>query len=62
MKISADSRMMFRYKNLLKKLNSLALVASELYGPSDRRLSVELMPTFADRGCHVVSATDPHGR
>jgi hypothetical protein len=20
------------------------------------------MPTFADRGCHVVSATDPRGR
>jgi hypothetical protein len=22
----------------------------------------KLVPTFADRGCHVVSATDPHGR
>jgi hypothetical protein len=30
--------------------------------PSDRRLSPKLMPTFADRGCRVVSATDPHGR
>jgi hypothetical protein len=30
--------------------------------PSDRRLSAKLVPTFADRGCHVVSATDPHGR
>jgi hypothetical protein len=27
----------------------------ELYWPSDRRLSAKLMPTFADRGCHVVS-------
>jgi hypothetical protein len=36
--------------------------ASELYRPSDRRLSARLMPTFADRGCHVVSVTDPYGR
>jgi hypothetical protein len=35
--------------------------ASELYRPSDRRLSAKLVPTFADRGCHVVSATDPYG-
>jgi hypothetical protein len=35
---------------------------SELYRPSDRRMSATLMPTFAERGCHVVSATDPHGR
>jgi hypothetical protein len=30
--------------------------------PSDRRMSAKLVPTFADRGCRVVSATDPHGR
>jgi hypothetical protein len=36
--------------------------ASELYRSSDRRLSAKLVPTFADRWCHVVSATDPHGR
>jgi hypothetical protein len=29
---------------------------------SDRRLSAKLVPTFADRGCHVVSVTDPYGR
>jgi hypothetical protein len=23
---------------------------------------VKLVPTFADRGCHVVSMTDPYGR
>jgi hypothetical protein len=23
---------------------------------------VKLVPTFADRGCHVVSVTDPYGR
>jgi hypothetical protein len=36
--------------------------ASELYRPSDRRLSAKLAPTFADRGCRVVSAADPHVR
>jgi high-affinity nickel permease len=25
-------------------------------------LSAKLLPTFADRGCRVVSATDPHSR
>jgi hypothetical protein len=27
--------------------------------PSGRRLLAKLVPTFADRGCRVVSATDP---
>jgi hypothetical protein len=36
--------------------------ARELYRPSDRRLSTKLLPTFADRGCHVIIVTDPYGR
>jgi hypothetical protein len=36
--------------------------ASELYRPSDRRLSAKWLPTFADRGWYVVSLTDPYGR
>jgi hypothetical protein len=36
--------------------------ASELYRPSDRRLSAKCLPTFADRECHVVSVTNPYGR
>jgi hypothetical protein len=36
--------------------------ASELYRPSDHRFLAKLVPTFADRGCHVVSVTDPYGR
>jgi hypothetical protein len=40
---------------------SVALVR-ELYRPSDCRLSAKLVPTFADRGCDVVSVTDPYGR
>jgi hypothetical protein len=45
-----------RAAKLKKKiLNSVALVR-----PSDRRLSAKLVPFFADRGCRVVSSTDPH--
>jgi hypothetical protein len=29
---------------------------------SDRRLLAKLVSTFADKGCHVVSMTDPYGR
>jgi hypothetical protein len=36
--------------------------ASELYRPSNRRLSAKLVPTLADRGCCVVSTTNSHGR
>jgi hypothetical protein len=35
--------------------------AREPYRPSDRLLSTELVPTFAVRGCHMVSVTDPYG-
>jgi hypothetical protein len=38
------------------------LSESELYRPSDRRLSASSEPTFANRGCNVVSVTDPYGR
>jgi hypothetical protein len=36
--------------------------ASELHRSRDRRLSAKLVPTFANRGSHVVSVTDPYGR
>jgi hypothetical protein len=36
--------------------------ASELCLPSDRRLSTKLVPTFADRWCHVVTVTESYGR
>jgi hypothetical protein len=35
---------------------------SELYRPSDRRLSAKWLPTCADKGYHVVSVTGPYGR
>jgi hypothetical protein len=47
--------------NPLRKKNLCSHSASELYQPSDRCLSAKLVPTFADRGYHVVSATYPHG-
>jgi hypothetical protein len=34
--------------------------ASEIYTPCYCRLSVTWVPTFADRGCRVVSVTDPY--
>jgi hypothetical protein len=33
---------------------------SELYQPSYCRLLAKLVPTFEDRGCHVVSVTDSY--
>jgi hypothetical protein len=30
--------------------------------PSGRQLSAKLVPTFADRGCHLVSVTEPYSR
>jgi hypothetical protein len=35
---------------------------SELYQLKRNRLLVKLIPTFEDRGCRLVSATDPHCR
>jgi hypothetical protein len=45
-----------------KKQSPWPVSASELYRPSDRRLSAKWLLTCADRGCHVVSVTDPSGR
>jgi hypothetical protein len=35
--------------------------ASELYRPSDHRLSAKLVPVFSDRVYHVVSVTNSYG-
>jgi hypothetical protein len=53
---------LFFASNKLKTKLRGVYSASELYRPSDRRLSAKFVPTFADRGCRVVSATDPPGR
>jgi hypothetical protein len=41
------------------KQSPLLESATELYLPSDLRFSVKLVPTFTDRGCRLVSVTDP---
>jgi hypothetical protein len=45
-----------------KKKNPWRESTSELYRPSNCLFSAKLVPTFADRGCHVVSVTDLYGR
>jgi hypothetical protein len=44
------------------KLNSVALVRERTMPTEHPPLVGEVVPTFADRGCRVVSATDSHGR
>jgi hypothetical protein len=43
------------------KLNSVALVRERNIPTERPPLVGELVPTFADRGCRVASATDSHG-
>jgi hypothetical protein len=42
-----------------KKLHGLSPQANYTDRLSDRRLSAKLVPTLADRGCRVVSKTNP---
>jgi hypothetical protein len=45
----------------LKKLNSVALVHEQTIPTEQQPLVGEVSTNlFADRGCHVVSGTDPH--
>jgi hypothetical protein len=37
-------------------------LASKLYRRSDSRLSVKIVPTFVDRGRHVIIMTNTYGR
>jgi hypothetical protein len=56
------------WRDALKKLelyvkkNPRSESANELYRQNYRCLSAKLVPTFADRRCHVVSVTDPYDR
>jgi hypothetical protein len=45
-----------------KKIAPWPESASELYRPSDPRLSANLVSTFVGRGFHLVSVTDAYGR
>jgi hypothetical protein len=42
--------------------NSVAWVRERTIPTERPLLFAKLVPTFADRGCHVVSVTDPYGR
>jgi hypothetical protein len=57
--------LVYRSLNITKKILNYTLwpeSTSELYRPRDRSLSAKSVPTFVDRGCRVVSATDPYCR
>jgi hypothetical protein len=41
---------------------SVACLLLRLLKISDHPLSAKLVPTFADRGCHVARVTNPYGR
>jgi hypothetical protein len=43
-----------------QNLTSWSESTSDLYRPNDCHFSAKLVPTFADRGCPVVSATDTY--
>jgi hypothetical protein len=44
------------------KLNSVSLVRERTIPTERLPLAGEVVPTFSDRGCRVVSATDSHCR
>jgi hypothetical protein len=48
-------------KSKTKKLNSVALSPQANYTDRATAPVGEVVPTFAGRGCYVVSATDSHG-
>jgi hypothetical protein len=48
-------------KNGLLKKKTVALVRKQTIPTSDRPLLAKLEPTLVDRGCLVVSTTDPNG-
>jgi hypothetical protein len=56
------SRIELKLKELNTKLCDFSPQANYTDRTSDRCMSAKLMPTFADRRCCVVSATDLHDR
>jgi hypothetical protein len=62
--VESDTRNHCLSSAVLKQLSKLRDFesASELYRSSDRRRSAKLVPSLADRECHVVSATSPSDR
>jgi hypothetical protein len=52
----------YHYYHHLDIMTAWGVMLLGLYRPSNRLLSTKLVSTVADRGCHVVSATNPSGR
>jgi hypothetical protein len=59
----------FRFKRVIHEcirgicsLNSMVWVRERTIPTEQPLLSAKWLPTFADRGCNVVSVTDPYGR
>jgi hypothetical protein len=50
------------YNNKKIKINSVVVVRKGTIPIERPTLSTKLVPTFAGRGCCVVSATNSHGR
>jgi hypothetical protein len=50
-----------KVKLKLKKTKLRGLSPLANYTDRERRMSVKLVSTFAERGCHVVSTADPYG-
>jgi hypothetical protein len=61
-KCHAYSGMPCRLFSQVNKQTPWSESARELYRPNDRRFSAKWLPTFADKGYHVVSVTDPYCR
>jgi hypothetical protein len=59
---SLPSFMVVISDTLKTKTELVALVRKRTTLTELRRISAKLVPTYTDRGCCVVSATDPHGR
>jgi hypothetical protein len=58
-------RLISRWRVVLSlslSLHGLSPRANYTDRPNNRRLSAKLVPTFSERGCHMVSVTDPYGR
>jgi hypothetical protein len=52
----------FKQKTKKRKKKTPRSEYENEYRLSDRSLSAKLVPTFADKGCHMVSVMDPYGR
>jgi hypothetical protein len=60
--VTCGETALFHLCSFLRKKTPGPESAGKLHRPRGRRLSTKSVPTFAERGCHVVSVTDPYDR